>query len=161
EAAKGLDYLNSPVHEVDGRENVSVQHRDIKPQNILLIGGGVKVADFGLARLLEQTVVSHSGSLTPLYAPPEFFHGQTTRTSDQYALAITYCQLRGGRLPFDGNVAQVTAGHLYRSPDLSMIQEAERPVVLRALAKQPEARWSGCEEFVEALASLYRSSPVV
>ncbi|HLW68231.1 MAG TPA: serine/threonine-protein kinase [Gemmataceae bacterium] len=161
EAAKGLDYLNSPVHEVDGRENVSVQHRDIKPQNILLIGGGVKVADFGLARLLEQTVVSHSGSLTPLYAPPEFFNGQTTRTSDQYALAITYCQLRGGRLPFDGNVAQVTAGHLYRAPDLSMIQEAERPVVLRALAKEPEARWPSCEEFVEALASLYRQTPVI
>jgi len=161
EAAKGLDYLNSPIHEVDGRENVSVQHRDIKPQNILLIGGGVKVADFGLARLLEQTVVSHSGSLTPLYAPPEFFNGQTTRTSDQYSLAITYCQLRGGRLPFDGNVAQVTAGHLYRAPDLSMIQEAERPIVQKALAKESDARWPTCQAFVDALTSLYRAAPVI
>jgi hypothetical protein len=157
EGAKGLDFLNSPTHCVDGREGVSVQHRDIKPQNILIVGGGVKVADFGLARLLEQTVVSHSGSLTPLYAAPEFFNGQTTRTSDQYSLAITYCQLRAGRLPFEGNMAQVTAGHLYRPPELRMLPEAERPIVAKALAKDPEQRWANCHTFVEALASLYRT----
>ncbi|MFL5341119.1 MAG: WD40 repeat domain-containing serine/threonine protein kinase [Gemmataceae bacterium] len=158
EAAKGLDFLNSPSHMVEGRDGVSVQHRDIKPQNILLVGGGVKVADFGLARLLEQSVVSHSGSLTPLYAAPEFFNGQTTRSSDQYSLAVTYCQLRGGRLPFDGNMAQVTAGHLYRPPDVGMVPESERPIVTRALAKDPEARWPSCQSFVEALVSLYRTS---
>src|SRR5208283_4781027 len=46
EAAKGIDYLNAYQHSVDGHEAVGVQHRDIKPQNILLVGGGVKVADF-------------------------------------------------------------------------------------------------------------------
>lgn len=158
EAAKGLDFLNSPTHCVDGRDGVSVQHRDIKPQNILIVGGGVKVADFGLARLLEQTVVSHSGSLTPLYAAPEFFNGQTTRNSDQYSLAVTYCQLRAGRLPFEGNMAQVTAGHLYRPPELRMLPEAERPVVGKALAKEPDQRWANCQTFVDALAALYHVS---
>jgi len=154
DTAKGLDFLNSPVHCVDGREGVSVQHRDIKPQNILLVGGCVKVADFGLARLLEQTVVSHSGSLTPLYAAPEFFNGQTTRNSDQYSLAVAYCQLRGGRLPFDGSLAQVSAGHLYRPPDLSMIPEAERAIVSRALAKDADQRWPSCGAFIEALQAI-------
>src|SRR5205823_3340037 len=46
EVAKGIDHLNA----------LDIQHRDIKPQNLLLIGGGVKVADFGLAKLLEHTV---------------------------------------------------------------------------------------------------------
>src|SRR5262249_2533509 len=120
--------------------------------------GGVKVADFGLARLLEQTVVSHSGSLTPLYAAPEFFNGQTTRSSDQYSLAVTYCQLRTKRLPFEGNMAQVTAGHLYRPPELRMLPEAERAIVGKALAKEPDQRWANCQTFIDALSSLYHVS---
>ena len=89
EAAKGLDFLNSPTHRVDDREGVSVQHRDIKPQNILIVGGGVG----GRLRpgpLLEQTVVSHSGSLTPPYATLEFFQRPGHATSDQYSPAVTY-----------------------------------------------------------------------
>ena len=93
EAAKGIDYLNT----------IPIAHRDIKPQNLLLMSGSVKVADFGLAKLLERTQVSSSGSMTPAYAAPEFFKGQAGGQSDQYALAVSYCQLRGGRLPFEGN----------------------------------------------------------
>jgi serine/threonine protein kinase len=58
DAAKGIDYLNS----------LGIQHRDVKPQNLLVVGGGVKVADFGLAKLLENTLSSNSGSMTPAYA---------------------------------------------------------------------------------------------
>src|SRR5262249_13794952 len=120
EAAKGIDYLNAHRHRLDGREGVAVQHRDIKPQNILLVGNGVKVADFGLARLLEHTVTGHTGSMTVAYAPPEFFQGYTSSQSDQYSLAVTYCYMRGGRLPFAGTTAQVMAGHVMRRPDLTM-----------------------------------------
>jgi serine/threonine protein kinase len=160
EAAKGIDYLNEPQHLIGGLERVRVQHRDIKPQNILLVGSGVKVADFGLARLLEHTVTGHTGALTLAYAAPEFFKGQTSSHSDQYCLAVTYCQLRGGRLPFEGNAAQVTAGHLLNPPDLEMLPEAERPVVARALAKEPAERWPSCRAFVEALAQAHVASPV-
>ena len=96
------------------------------------------------------------------YAAPEFFRGQTSDQSDQYALAVTYCQLRGGRLPFEGNQEQVMAGHLMHPPDLTMLPEAERPVVARALAKKPAERWPNCRAFVEALAvGIEDRTPVV
>jgi serine/threonine-protein kinase len=151
EAAKGLDYLNEPRHCWDGQERAGIQHRDIKPQNLLLVGGTVKVADFGLARVLEGILASHSGGLTPAYAAPEFFEERTTHWSDQYSLAVTYCHLRGGRLPFTGNLAALMAGHLSKEPDLTMLPEEERAAVARALAKNPDKRWPSCQEFVKAL----------
>jgi serine/threonine protein kinase len=152
EAAKGIDYLNQPHHALGGKQRLSIQHRDIKPQNILLVGNSVKVADFGLVRLLERSLTSHTGSMTPAYAAPEFLRGHTSSQSDQYCLAVTYCELRGGRLPFRGTMAEVLHGHLSNAPDLSMLPESERPAVLRALAKEPGERWPSCRAFVERLA---------
>jgi serine/threonine protein kinase len=152
EAAKGIDFLNQPHHNFAGKDGVSIQHRDIKPQNILLVGNSVKVADFSLVRLLERSLTSHTGSMTPAYAAPEFMRGQTSSQSDQYCLAVTYCELRGGRLPFSGTLEQLISGHLTKAPDLSMLPLYERAIVKRALAKQPSDRWSNCRTFVESLA---------
>jgi serine/threonine protein kinase len=151
QAALAIDYLNAPRHRLGGKEDAGIQHRDIKPQNLLLFGGGVKVADFGLVRLVRGGEASHTGSLTVLYAPPEFFEGRTTRWSDQYSLAVTYCLLRGGRPPFAGESAQIMAGHLSRLPDLTMLPEEERPAVARALAKAPRQGWPTCRAFVNLL----------
>ena len=74
------------------------------------------MADFGLARVLENSTTGHTGSMTPSYAAPEFFDRKTSSQSDQYSLAITYCHLRGGRLPFEGHPAAVMAGHICASP---------------------------------------------
>ena len=141
EVAEGIDYLNS----------IQIVHRDIKPANLLLVGGGAKVADFGLAKVLEQTLANNSGSMTPAYAAPEFFKGQASSRSDQYALAVSYTQLRGGQLPFRGDFAQLMAGHLREAPDLSQLPVSERPALARALAKDPSARWPDCRAFVQAL----------
>jgi serine/threonine protein kinase len=141
ETAKGIDYLNT----------LNIVHRDIKPKNLLLMSGGVKVADFGLAKLLERTIASSSSAMTPAYAAPEFFEGKASSQSDQYSLAVSYCQLRGGRLPFNGSAVQLMACHLSGTPDLSMLPQAERPIVARALEKDPELRWPDCLTFVVEL----------
>jgi serine/threonine-protein kinase len=88
------------------------------------------------------------------YAAPEFLEGRTSAASDQYALAVTYYQLRTGRLPFTGHMAQVLDGHRRRQADVSVLpQAAEQAAVARALAKDPLARWPNCLAFVAALAS--------
>lgn len=104
QAADALDYLNRPHPGSDGQNQPGIQHRDIKPQNLLLVGNTLKIGDFGLARCLENSVTSHTGCHTPAYAAPEFFDGKATNQSDQYSLAVSWCMLRGGRLPFVGRV---------------------------------------------------------
>jgi serine/threonine protein kinase len=148
ELAEAIDYLNEPRHGLgDGRLG-GIQHRDIKPSNVLLAGGSVRLADFGLAKILEASVEPHSGGMSPHYVAPEELHGFVSRQSDQYALGVTYCQLRADRLPFAGSIAQVLDGHLHGVPDLMYLSEAERQVVARAMAKRPEDRWPSCREFV-------------
>jgi serine/threonine protein kinase len=154
DAAEALDYLNDPCHTVDGRAGVGILHRDVKPPNILIFGDRAKVADLSMARAIDGEQPEHPGTCSFPYAAPEFFRGRTARQSDQYGLAVTYCQLRRGRLPFEGDSASMTAGHLYGKPELSGLPEAERPILERALAKEPDDRWLDCRSFVEALRAL-------
>lgn len=144
--------LNDVRHD-DGTGNlVGIQHRDIKPANIFLLQGSVKVADFGLAKILKDTVTGHTGTMTPHYAPPEMFHGEISSKSDQYSLGVTYLQLRTGKLPFNAQtITQLMYQIVNEPPDLSHLEKPERLVVQRALAKQPSKRFPNSGEFVKAL----------
>ena len=152
ELARAVDFLNEPRHKTGDGGLVGVQHRDIKPHNIFLVGGSARLADFGLAKVLEASSASHTGAMSPHYVAPEVIEGRVSRWSDQYSLAVTYAQLRTGRLPFAGDaIPQVFYKHLHEPPDLSGLPEEERQVVARALAKRPEDRWPTCRAFVLGL----------
>ncbi len=151
QAAAGVDFLNEAHHAGGGRKDMGVQHGDIKPQNLFLVGGCVKVGDFGQA-IRPGDFDRRSCGMTASYAPPELSQGIMSGRSDQYALAVTYCQLRGGRLPFLGTSLEVLMGHFREAPDLTMLPKDERPAVARALAKRPAERWADCRTFVDAIA---------
>ncbi len=145
ESAEALDYLH------DRR----VLHRDIKPENILVQAGHAKVADFDLARVVEQSrrlsAASHCG--TPAYSAPEvFWRGKVGAGSDQYSLAVTYAELRLHRTLFQTKSwFQLMHDHLQRLPELSPLLDPEQAVLRKALAKDPADRFTTCRDFVHAL----------
>jgi hypothetical protein len=144
DAAVGLDHLI---------ERHNLQHLDVKPRNLFVVADRVKVADFGLVKQLERSNSSGlMGGVTPIYAAPETFQNKISKHSDQYSLAVVYVELLTGRRPFAGkNIRQLALQHMTEPPDLSMLPAEDRPIVARALAKDPEARWPSCTAFVRAL----------
>jgi hypothetical protein len=154
QAAEALDHLHS--------RNVS--HRDVKPQNLLVLKGYAKVADFGLARSHEDnvTIVGYEVG-TPAYMAPEVWNKRVSLHSDQYSLAASYVAARLGRPMFAMTALhELSAAHCQETPDLEPLPEAEREVLLRALAKEPENRYPTCVAFARALrAAVLAESPAV
>ncbi len=144
DAAEALDHM---------LEKHNLLHLDVKPRNLFLISERVKVADFGLVKNLERQAASGVlGGVTPLYAPPETLQNKISPQSDQYSLAIVYQELLTGQRPFNGkNARQLAMQHLNEEPELRNLPEAERPIVARALSKDPSQRWPNCLAFVKAL----------
>src|SRR5436190_11021365 len=92
DAAEALDYMHTKHN---------LQHLDVKPRNLFLIGDRVKVADFGLVKCLEKAQNSGIlGGVTPMYAPPETYQGKISAQSDEYSLAIVYQELLTGHRPY-------------------------------------------------------------
>ncbi|MEM6362838.1 MAG: protein kinase [Planctomycetota bacterium] len=152
DAAKGLDFLNAPQHDL-GVGLVSIQHCDVKPANIVTLGNSAVICDFGLAKILRRhqaTATSAAG--TPAFMAPEAIEGRPGSTSDQYSLAITYYQLRTGKLPTDGqSVYAIMDQHRSGQLDFSAVDGAERDVLIQATRVDFTQRYPDCCDFVDRL----------
>jgi serine/threonine protein kinase len=150
QAAQALDFLNTRQHHVQDQW-ATIQHCDVTPANILVFDQTVKLSDYGLTTALSGRAKTHYRAGTPAYVAQEVFQGQISDHTDQYALAVCYCLMRGGRLPFPTTPPDFPPGYVRPAPDLTMLTPPERGPVARALAPVPQDRWSSCGELIAEL----------
>ncbi len=158
QAASAIDFLNARQHLING-QRFAFRHCDIKPSNLLVQGRTVKLADFSLAVPTTFSRWYHRRAGTLSYAAPEIFLGWLSDRSDQYALAVSYCQLRTGRLPFPDTPKNFTPDYVRPAPDLEPMTPAERAILARALAPVPLARWPSCAAMMNQLTQAQTPEP--
>jgi hypothetical protein len=151
---------------LDWAHRRNVVHRDVKPENILIVTGPTQphayLADFGMAKVATTVTLTQLGTpagLSPAYAAPEQWRGErATPATDQYALAGTlYCCLVG-HPPFwpMRRTEELREAHLNDTPPSlrsardPRLEAASAPL-LRALEKDPDKRYSTCGELCAAV----------
>jgi serine/threonine protein kinase len=144
-----LGYLDEAAEALDFLKAEQVIPCNLKPSNLLRLGGHARVADFVPWPVPQP---AHHFSGLPVYLAPEQWRDRPSARSDQYSLALLYFQMRTGRLPFDAQsgaalVMQMLQGNF----DLGELPKIECSVLRRALAHEPEQRYGSCSELVWTL----------
>jgi tetratricopeptide (TPR) repeat protein len=167
-----LRLLEKVARGVHHAHEKGVVHRDLKPDNILVTGDEPKVADFGLAHLVESSpALTRSGAVlgTPMYMAPEQVEGgrDITARTDVHALGVLLYEVLTGRTPHTGETLPEVYAKIARDEpepprrlDPSVPWELEA-VALKALDKDPARRYASAEEFAEELRRHLAGEPVL
>lgn len=170
DAKTALGILQQTAAALDYAHERGVVHRDIKPANIMLQSGStVKVADFGIAKLMSQNATL-TGLLmgTPSYMSPEQIEAlPVDGRSDQFSLAVLAYELLTGVRPFEADSMATVAHLIIYGPRPSAhtakpsLPAAVDEVLARGLHRFPVQRYASCAEFVAALkTALFPEAPV-
>lgn len=169
---RAVHLLRQIADGVEAAHEIGILHRDLKPANIFLLRKGkgdgfVKVGDFGLAKIVNQTVTDFSSHATPssrgIIGTPEFMSPEQMQPeigvdvrSDTYALGTIAYLMLGGRTPFSGDMMQLVMQKIMHSaPPLSSIRDDIPPdvenVIMRSLAIDPGERQQTVGEWIDDL----------
>ncbi len=158
-----LDYAIQICRGLSYSHANEIVHRDIKPQNIRIVGNGkVKIMDFGIARSLTSTMTTTGAVIgTPFYMSPEQIQGRhVDKRSDIFSFGVLFYELLTGRKPFTGDApTAVMFKIVYDEPerlDDSQIDHRGglRDLVMKVLAKDPDNRYQDLAEVADAIENI-------
>jgi serine/threonine protein kinase len=157
-----LGVIGSAADALDYAHANGIVHRDVKPANFMLTANGqVKVTDFGIAKMLDDDIgLTNTGMVigTVQYMSPEQIAAKpASARSDQFSLGVIAYEMLTGQKPFQGNSWASVMNQIMSVEPPPVRQHRQdlgdevTTVLRKALAKDPEARYSSCREFADEL----------
>lgn len=154
-----IDIMSQLTDGLAQAHNAYIIHRDIKPQNIMILDNGmIKITDFGIAMSMNATQLTQTNSVmgSVHYLPPEQASGKVATTkSDIYSAGILMYELLTGSVPFKGdNAVEIALKQMKeRIPSIRkqnpLIPQSVENIVLKATAKNPKNRYETIQEMHE------------
>lgn len=170
---RAVKILRQIADGVDAAHEAGILHRDLKPANIFIMqnrkdrDGFIKVGDFGLAKIVNQTVTDSSSDATPssrgIIGTPEFMSPEQMQPelgvdvrADVYAIGTIAYLMLGGRTPFSGDLMELVMQKVIHEPPSLSELRADIPrevvaVIMHALNREPEKRIRTVAEWIEKL----------
>ena len=165
-----VHFISQILKALDHAHRNGVVHRDIKPQNIMLLDNGqLRMMDFGIARIsrAENQMTGGKAMGSVHYISPEQAKGdETDFTSDLYSVGVMMYEMLSGHLPFDADdVVEVAIKQISDKPkSLRELAPSVPPglaeITEKAMAKRPENRYASAAEMLEAL-NAYVENPAI